>query len=56
MNPMPSKVIGREVCLRAKGLSKLSKDPGSKRRPNTLWKKESKEIKNSMKVEDGGGR
>jgi len=26
MNPMPPKVIEREVCLQARSLSKLSKD------------------------------
>jgi hypothetical protein len=54
MSPMPLKVIGREVCLRAKGPFGLSKDPGPKRSPNILWKEESKEIKDFMKVEDGG--
>jgi len=28
MSPTPPKVIGREVCLRIKGLSKLLKDLG----------------------------
>ncbi len=28
MNPTPPKVIGREVCLQIKGLSKLLKDLG----------------------------
>jgi hypothetical protein len=53
MSSTPLKVIGKEVCLWTKGLSRLSKDPGPKRCPNTLWKEESKEIKDSMKVEDG---
>jgi hypothetical protein len=48
MSSTPPKVIGREVCLLAKGLSKLSKDPAFKRCLNTLWKEESKEIRDSM--------
>jgi hypothetical protein len=36
-----------------KGPSRLLKDPGPKRHPNILWKEESKEIKDFMKVEDG---
>ncbi len=54
MNLMPLKVIGREICLQAKGTYRLSRDLGPKRCPNTLWKKELKEIKDFMKVEDGG--
>jgi len=54
MNPTPPKVIKREACLQTKGLSGLSKDLGPKKRPKTLWREESKEIKHSMKVEDGG--
>jgi len=54
MSWMPLKIIGGEACLWAKGPSKLSKDPGPKRGPNTLWKNESKDIKDSMKVENGG--
>jgi len=42
MSPMPPKVIGRDVCLQTKGLSKLSKDPEPKRRPNTQRRDESK--------------
>ncbi len=34
--------------------SGLSKDPRPKRRRNILWKEESKEIRDSMKLEDGG--
>jgi hypothetical protein len=45
MNSMPLKVIGKEACLRAKGLSGLSKDPRPKKRPNILWKEESKKIR-----------
>jgi len=54
MNPTPPKVIRRESCLRTKNPSRLSKDFGPKRCPNTLWKEESKEIKDSLKVENGG--
>jgi hypothetical protein len=54
MSSTPLKIIGREVCLWAKGLFGLSKDPGPKRGPNTLWREESKDIKNFMKVENGG--
>jgi len=54
MTPKPPKVIGKEVCLRAKNLFRLSKDPRPKRHLNILWKEESKEIKDFMKVEDGG--
>jgi len=54
MSPTTLKVIGREVYLWAKGHSRLSKDHGPKRCPNILWKDKSKEIKYSMKVEDGG--
>jgi len=42
------KVIGREVCLRAKGPFGLSKDLEPERCPNTLWKEESKEIRDFM--------
>jgi hypothetical protein len=42
MNRTPPKVIRKEVCLRIKGLSGLSKDPGPKRHPNILWREESK--------------
>jgi hypothetical protein len=53
INPMPSKIIRRHVCLQVKGPSKLSKDPGPKRHINILWKVESKKIRDSMKVENG---
>ncbi len=43
----------RQACLQAKGPLGLLKDLEPKRRPNILWKEESKEIKDSMKVEDG---
>jgi len=54
MNPMPPKVIGKEVFLQTKGHSGLSKNLGSKRCPNILWREKSKEIKDFMKVENGG--
>ncbi len=54
MNLTSPKVIVREACLRIKGLFGLSKDPRPKKHLNTLWKKESKEIRGSMKVENGG--
>jgi hypothetical protein len=50
MNLMPSKVIGREACLCARGFSKLSKDPRPKRCLNIWGREESKEV-DSMKVE-----
>jgi hypothetical protein len=53
MSPMPPKVIGRDVCLWAKGHFVLSKDPRPKRHLSILWKKESKEISDFMKVKDG---
>jgi hypothetical protein len=53
MNLMPSKVIGREACLQAKGSLGL-KDLRPKRHPNILWREKLKEMKDSMKVEDGG--
>ncbi len=52
MSLTPLKVIEREACLQAKSLFGLLKDHGPKRCTNTLWKEESKEIKDSMKVED----
>jgi hypothetical protein len=54
MNSMPLKVIGRDICLQTKSPSRLSNDHGPKGCPNTLWRDESKEIKDYMKVEDGG--
>jgi hypothetical protein len=54
ISPTPLKVIGKKTCLRVKGLSGLSKDLGPKRRLNILWKDESKKVRDSMKVEDGG--
>jgi hypothetical protein len=54
MNLMQSKVIGKEICLRVKGLSTLSKDHGPKKHPNTWRREESKKIKDSMKVKEEG--
>jgi len=54
MTPMPSNVIGREVCLRVRGHFGLSKDLGPKKHPNILRRDESKEIRDSMKAEEGG--
>jgi hypothetical protein len=54
MNLTPLKIIEREICLQTKGLFGLSKDLESKKHLNTLWREESKEIRDSMKVEDGG--
>jgi len=54
MSPTPPKVTRREVCLRTKGPFGLSKDLGPNKHPNILWKEKSKEIKDFMKVEDGG--
>jgi hypothetical protein len=54
MSPTPPKVIRKEAYLQIKCLSKLSKDPGPKKHPNILWREKSKEIKDIMKVEDGG--
>jgi hypothetical protein len=54
MSLMLLKVIKKEVCLHARGPSKLSKDLGPKRRPNIQKKEESKEMRDFMKVEKGG--
>jgi hypothetical protein len=54
MNLTLPKVIKNKVCLWAKGPYGLSKDLGPKSRPNTWRKEESKEIRDSVKVEDGG--
>jgi hypothetical protein len=53
MNPMPPKVIGRKTCLQIKSPYGLSKDHRLKRCPN-IWRDESKNIKDFMKVEEGG--
>jgi hypothetical protein len=50
---MQLKVIGRDVCLQAKTPFGLLNDLRPKRCLNILKREESKEIKNSMKVEDG---
>ncbi len=52
MNLTPPKIIEKKTCLWAKGLFGLSKDFKPKRRIN-IWK-ESKEIRDFVKVEDGG--
>jgi hypothetical protein len=54
MNPTPQKVIGRETYLQIRGPFELSKDPGPKRCLNIWRREESKEIKDFVKVEDGG--
>jgi hypothetical protein len=54
MSLTPLKVIVREACLRAKGIYRLSKDLGPKRCPNTWRKEGSKEIRDFVKVKDGG--
>jgi len=53
MSSMPSKIIGKEARLGPRALSRLSKDYGLKRHPNNWRKEESKEIRDSVKVEDG---
>jgi hypothetical protein len=53
MNPTPTKIIRKEGCFWAKGPFGLSKDLEPKRHQN-IWRREkSKEIKDSMKVEEG---
>jgi hypothetical protein len=54
MSLMPPKVIRREVYLWVRGLFGLSKDLGPKGHPNISRREESKEVKDSMKVEEGG--
>jgi hypothetical protein len=54
MSMMRPKVIGKEAYLHAKGPSKLSKDLGPKKKSNTWRKEESKEMKEYMKMEEGG--
>jgi len=46
------KLLGRRLVYKLEVLI-VSKDPRCKRHPNTWRKEESKEIKDSMKVEDG---
>ncbi len=54
MKLMPPKVIWRKNCLQVKSPFGLSKDLKPKKCLNILKKDESKEIKVSMKVEEGG--
>ncbi len=54
MKLMPPKVIRTKVCLRARSIFGLSKDLGPKRCPNIWRREESKEMKDFMKVEEGG--
>jgi hypothetical protein len=54
MNLMPLKVIGKEACLQARSLFRLSKDFRPKKCPNILKREKLKEIKDSVKVEVGG--
>jgi len=54
MSPMPPKVIGSHNCLWVISPSRLSKDLGPKRHPNIWRREESKEIKDFVKLEDGG--
>jgi hypothetical protein len=51
---MPSKVIGRKVFLWVRTLFGLSKDHGPEGHPNISRRKESKEVKDSTKVEEEG--
>jgi hypothetical protein len=53
MNLMPPRIIGKKTCLWVKSPSRLLKDHGLKKRPNTWKKEESKEIKEFMKVGKG---
>jgi hypothetical protein len=53
MNLTPLKVIGREVYLQSKGIYGLSKDLGPKRCANILRREDSKEITDSVKVQNG---
>jgi len=54
MSLMPPKVIGRKTCLQIKSPFGLSKEFRPKKSLNILKKYESKEIRVSMKVEEGG--
>jgi len=54
MNLTPPEIIGKKACLRVISLFGLSKYLRPKRHPNLLWNEELKEIKDFMKVEDGG--
>jgi hypothetical protein len=54
MSPMQTKVIGKEVYLKVRGLSRLSKDHEPKKHPNTWRREESKKVKDTMKVQEEG--
>jgi hypothetical protein len=53
MRPISPKAVGRQACLRTKNPPKLLKDLRPKKRLNILMKEESKEVRDSMKTEDG---
>jgi hypothetical protein len=46
--------LGGKFIYEIKVLLGYQRTPGPKRRPNILWREASKEVKDSMKVEDGG--
>jgi hypothetical protein len=52
MYPRSLRDIGKKACLRTTNLFRLQKDLGSKRRPNIWRRKEWKESRESMKVEE----
>jgi hypothetical protein len=54
MSTMQLKVIRKEVCLKVRDLSRLSKDRGPKKHPNTWRRKKKKKVKDFMKVEEEG--
>jgi hypothetical protein len=54
MKLMPLKVIGKEVYSWVRSLFGFSKDLEPKGHPNTSRREESQEMKDSMKVEEGG--
>jgi hypothetical protein len=54
MNLIPLKIIQKEACVQTKGPSRLSKDPRPEMHPNIIWKRDPKEIKVFMKLEDEG--
>jgi hypothetical protein len=45
--------LGGRLVYKLKVFLGLSKNPKPKRHPNTLWREESKEVKDFMKVENG---
>jgi len=53
MSLMPPKLFGRKTCLQVKSPFGLSKDFRPKKRLNIFLKYESKEVRVSMKVEEG---